>query len=623
MRAILARIIILGLVVPVLGATPAGADWKIPDPHKMEHPGAAEAPASDPRTYPDADGFKKRAGIILEGLATNELDKWRRGYFTGGDPGKYLPGAAMAKLLLNPDDAEARKYMNDDRSPREHYHFAAVNWGRFLPLFGEALTAPTRQRLAEHAANYSPYLSPTGTENHKLMWMTTANVLPHYLDHPRFAKTDRAAALDRARAALRSYVKSLYQAGQGEWDSSTYLMFDVNGMLNIYDFSPDPEARLLAKAALDWYMTGYALKYTDGVFCAPNQRGFAGGPVQTIGDQTGWLWWGSRAEISPARTGNFLYTVHAITSGWRPNRVIHNIATRNLPQLPFEARNTKANYWYGHGVAAKPGQYHETVYLHPDFTVGTLWNGHGSQMTRFQVVAAGDNGGVVLTGGNPRQSDHTGKKTGLGFQDGNGRYTQFAAAGPAVISMSWTPDDDAQAAWSFVTVPQGVEPQQTTTGWWTMRVGRAVVAVRPLGGAAGLFTSEPDRRGRTTTMLKIPGHKSGFIIETLPADAANKLASAKVDDSKFASQMRVAYTTTEGRTITMTFQPAAGDDDRHGNRHADVAIDGRSVDFAAWPVYHSPYIQADKGVLTVNDGRDGFTVDFTGQSPVYKPWKKD
>ena len=157
----------------------------------------------------------------------------------------------MAKLLLNPDDAEARQFMNDERSPKEHYHFAAINWARFLPVFGSALTPETKHTLAAEAGKYSAYLNLGGTENHKMMNLCAAAVLPEYLEGGRIANKDKEAALREAKDMLRAYVKGLYAAGQGEWDSPTYLMFDLHGFLNIYDFSSDPEMRLIAAAARD------------------------------------------------------------------------------------------------------------------------------------------------------------------------------------------------------------------------------------------------------------------------------------------------------------------------------------------------------------------------------------
>lgn len=614
----MSRFISACLAVTLTAASAWG--WNIPDPAKVEAPGAKLAPASDPRTYPDAAGFQQRSKLVIEGLATNDLANWRKGYFTGGDPGKYLPGPAMAMLLLNPNDPTARQYMNDDRSPKEHYHFAAVNWARFLPIFGEALTPETRKTLAASAATYTSYVAGQGTENHKVMWYTSGLVLPSYLEGGRIARLSAQQAVDKQKAWLRQYVKGLYMGGQGEWDSSTYLMFDVNGMLNIYDFGPDPECKLLAKAALDWYITSYALKYRDGVYCSPNQRGFATGAVEKIADQTGYIWWGSNKSLTAAQTRGFLYTIHSITSAYRPNKVITNLARKDLPTLPFEQRNSKPNYW---GVAGEPNPsaYHESVYTTADATIGALWNGHGSQVTRFMIVGESPNGGVVLTGGNPRQSDHVGTKTGLGLHDGNGRYSQFAALGPVVVSMANCPADDTEANYSFVSLPDGNDGLKPVNGWWPIKVGKVVVGVRPLGGNAELGTGPADKKGHALPILKIPGNITGFVaVLADPAKFAQQLAAIKIDDAAFARSMRVTVTGPAGN-LTMTFNPdRAGD--AHGNRTPDVLINDKTVAFGNWPVFDGPYVQQKNGILSVNDGKDGFVVDFSGNAPIYKPWKR-
>lgn len=581
----------------------AAVAWAIPSPETAQHPAVTEAPASDPRTYADETGFAKRAKLIIDGLKGEDLSKWRRGYFAGGDPGKYLPGAAMAKLIVDPSAADVRKYMNDGRSYKESYHFAVVNWGRFLPLFGSVLTDETQKKLADHHGRSNRYFNQGGTENHKIMWLAAAAVLPHYVVGNRFSGLSKEKAIAQARDHLRTYVKGLYAAGQGEWDSSTYLMFDLHGMLNIYDFSKDEDTRLIAKAALDWYAAGYALKYRDGAFTAPNQRGFAKGVVKTIGDQTGWLWWGLQGGHELAEARGFRYAMHAATSSWRPGKVLCKIAQKKLPGLPVEQRNTKPNYWYGLRQQPRAGVYHETVYIAEKFTVGTLWNGHGSQMTRFMVAVESDRGAVVFTGGNPRKSDHRGKKTGIGFADGNCRYTQFAAMGPTVMSLSRCPGDDKDAAYSFFTLPEGIEPKEYK-GWQVMAVGDTTVAVYPLGGQPEI-AEVVGRKNRKTRMLKIRGHDTGFVVHVgKPADLAKMRVTAD------------SVTSASGKVLKMTFSPAT-ENDAHGNRVADVAIDGKKVDVGTWPIYSGPFVTQRDGVLTVSDGQDGYTVDFTGDLPVY------
>ena len=53
---------------------------------------AQEPEPWSPESYPDLDGFNARKQIVLEGLAKGGLDKWRRGYFAGGDQLIYLGG---------------------------------------------------------------------------------------------------------------------------------------------------------------------------------------------------------------------------------------------------------------------------------------------------------------------------------------------------------------------------------------------------------------------------------------------------------------------------------------------------------------------------------------------------
>jgi hypothetical protein len=400
-------------------------------------------------------------------------------------------------------------------------------------------------------------------------------------------------------------------------------MFDFGGMLNIYDFSPDPECRLLAKAALDWYAAAYALKYMDGVYTAPNQRGFASVPAGTIADQTGWIWWGGNASITTNDTRGWRHSVHAITSSWRPNKVLCNIARRNLPQVPFEQRNTKPNYWYGTGAEPKAGAYSETVYAAKRFTMGTLWRGHGSQITRFQVAVSTDNGAVVFTGGHPRQSDHTGKMTGVGYRDGNGRYSQFAQVGPTAIHMALSPEDETEAVYSFVSVPDAITPQQVGA-WWVLRTGEVAVSVYPLGGKCSVAETAPDKKGNKSKYLRIEGRRNGFVVHAAEvgreADLAPGLAKVRVDDAKFSGDMEVTCGLPDGRSLRMKFVPGEGG--VAGERMAEAAVNGEPVTFTAEAVYAGPYVNQKGSVLSVNDGTEGFVVDFTGDLPVYRPWTR-
>ncbi|MFW6061478.1 MAG: hypothetical protein ACOC93_01595, partial [Planctomycetota bacterium] len=463
------------------------------------------------------------------------------------------------------------------------------------------------------------YLSPGGTENHKLMWMTTANVLPHYFDKG-LAHRSKEETLSRAKEMLREYVHGLYQAGQGEWDSSSYLVYDLNGMLNIYDFSPDPEARLLAKAALDWYAATHALKYRDGVFTAPNQRGHTRWPHAATIDQNGYVWYGSHADVTDEDTVGWRHTLHAITSSWRPNEVICRIARKKLPGLPVEQRNSKPNYWYGLGQKPTAGESHETVFISKSFTMGSMWDAYRSQLTRFQIAAATPEGAVTFTGGHPRKSDHRGKKTGAGYRDGTGRYLQSAQVGSTYLAMAMVPEDD-ELDYAYFILPPEAKPE-TVGPWMIFTAGETKVAVRPIAGKAELAELK-GRKGRTLNAIKFPGRRTGLLVEV--ADSATQptasglaktLGRTKLNASRLAEDMALTYTNVRGESIEMVFNPDP-DGDEHGSRAARVTVDGKNVDLSSWPIYSGPFVRQSPGVLTVSDGAKSFTVDFTGEMPVY------
>ena len=592
--------------------------WPIPNPLTATHPAAADAPMASPTTYPDAAGFAARGQLIIDGLAQEDLQRWRSGYFTGGDPGKYLPLAAMAKLLRDPHDAIALQYLNDSRSPTEHYHFAVLNWSRLLPIFGAALTAETRAAFSSQAATTVAYLDGKGTENHKSMWYTSALVLPHFIAGERFGGATKTDAAVRMKEWLRSYVKTIYAVGQGEWDSSTYLMFGLNGMLNVYDFSPDPECRLMARAALDWFAATYALKYTDGVYCAPNQRGYASSPMASISDQTGWLWWGSQRPMDAAAAAGFRYAMHPLLSSWRPNRIICHLANRELAVLPADNRNSKPNYWFGQGIPAVANRCQETVHVDREFTLGCLWSGNGGQTTRLELVARAPGGALTVTGGSPiGKNDGDGSIQRWKFGDGNGLYDRSAQLGAALIVLSDLPADEP-LAYAFTTLP--VTPVHQGE-WWIMRLGETWVGIHPLGsaGTPGIADHDPAKKaGNDLNILRIPGRRVGFILQasttaTHPTIEAfsTALKSCTVDSSRMASNLTVSYRTLAGKTLALDYQPLAA--------NATITIDGAPVSLANWAVYDGPYISQRGGILTLNDGIEGFSIDFTGDLPVYKP----
>jgi hypothetical protein len=615
--------------------------WVIPTLARANQPNPAvpgdTAPSASPITYPDPEGFNQRSQLTLEGLRLNtDLSTWRRGFFEKGDPGKYVPSVVYARLQRDPTDKDAIAIMNDDRSFKEHYHFAALNWARFYPLLGETVLTPeTREQFANAQFRYN-YLNPTGTENHKTMSMTSANVLPWYTGKGTNSKSVEDT-LKEARQELRAYVKGLYAAGQGEWDSSTYWSFSVNGMLNIYDFSKDEETRLIARAALDWYVAGYALKYRDGLFSGPNQRGHYDNAVESISDRTGFLWWSTKAQVKPENLRRAFHSIEPITSSWKPNHVLTNLAKKNLPTLPAEFRNTKPNYWFGQGITHKVNGYAEVFYVDKHFSMGTLLNGHGSQITRFQIVADTDAGPVAFTGGHPARSDHTGKPEGFGYADGIGRYESAAQVGPLAMTI-WNVPDDEPIDYGFFSIPPGVTPV-VVGDYVILQAGPTMVGLqgfstKPVLGETQLTPRQLEENAREVAknrppkhaprpIVKFPGRKAGWIAEVVTTDQyPTPQAFADALKQTVYQVLPTEPDTFGGRYGSLRNGTIELYDTVDITNAGGILINGAPLDYKSWStIYNGPYIQQSPGLLTVTDGVHTYTIDFTGDLPVYREGK--
>ncbi len=616
----------------ICAMTATESPWLLPDPLAPAPGGGPEH--SQPVSFPDGEGFARRRQLVFEILAGEDLARWRRGYFRGGDPGKYLPGAAMAKLLIDPDDAMARQYMNDDRSYRELYHFAGLNWSRFLPAFGDALTERTRNRLYQQMERYRPYLDGGGTENHRIMQYSAGLVLPWYTGSQTFAQTTVENALANRAAWLRGYVKELYRSGMGEWDSSTYAAFCIHGMMNVYDFSKDESVRAWARAALDWYVAWYALKYLDGVQAGPSQRGASARVAGSITDQTGWIWWGSRAEEADI-AGGFRYAMHAATSGWRPNAVLSRLAAKDPALLPIEQFNTKPNYYFGQQIEPRKGNWAESLWYDRGVGMGSLWRGHGGQATRFSAVATSANGAQVIFGGTPiGRNDGSGNIQRYKYEDGNGRYDQTAMVGGTHVCLSVLPDDEP-LDYAFVTLPEGVVPEQHD-GWWVMPLGDAWVGIHGVvhGGELGeshlterqqqqnqqRLDAGQEIRHHPRPLLRFPGHRTGFVLTLLPVGLATDAASARAaleaqSLTVDAEALAAAFTTQDGRAVQVAYRP----EQRQGAEPA-VIIDGEAVNIDQWAVGSGPKVAQEDGILRLWDGQQGYQIDVTGAEPVWQDY---
>ena len=218
-------------------------------------------------------------------------------------------------------------------------------------------------------------------------------------------ETGNEATRQAYRQRIRRNIGTLYQIGQGEWDSETYLGHTITAYLNLYDFAKDKEVKSIAKAGLDWLLASGALKYWRGGFGGPSKRDYGKGNCVWCALSTHelGLYFNDSPIEDPKPSPD---SVHVITSSYRPHPAIVALAKKQFDK-PVELLNSKPTYEnWKQGNDTAP-QFHETLYFGNTFQIGTLAKGSGGDWNGFKMMAFIQERGVdyfvAATGTNPKK----------------------------------------------------------------------------------------------------------------------------------------------------------------------------------------------------------------------------
>jgi hypothetical protein len=602
------------------------------------------APALRASAPPDPEtGFRARADQILSARADEdgrELIDWAR-RIKLGDPHKYLFPVILAKAWRDPKDPVAwdmARFLRDvdqekAKGDRGLYHFAAIGLTRLQFGFEKELPEDLRAWYAENAGGNLGKFRAGGTENHGMMSRTSGYVFAERFQKERGGPPE-SDHLAYFRAFLEREGRKLYTIGMGEWDSSTYVAFSLAGWMNVYDFAQDPEARALAKAALDWYASMMALKQFHGVHAGCEARGFANRPVDTQTDIISWLWWGTAPEgFKPDLVSNKggRYAVIAALSGYRPPAELTALARKEVA-LPFQARMSKPSY-YGYSednvsqeiLWSDAGVQMSTLYdpTPGNRTTGTIW----PQTTMFKLA-------VLTPGASGAAGDVKVFGIGNGYHrhfpvEGRSAFDQFHQEKGAAINLCYLPPPEQRppnaVPESYLAIPDGIEEVARGGGWIILGGGNTLIAVYPLGGEP-----EPDNfadwAGRTGAKPKegappVPGYRAlrlkgdltGWVVQVKSGsrDAQALLARLKaecpVNTSKLLSHREVSYRSLDGPEIRMVHTGGPGGKPR-------AWTGGKELEFSGWPVFDSPALSLPlrSGVIKIGAGEGSRLLKFPG-----------
>ncbi|MFP4052441.1 MAG: hypothetical protein ACLFV7_01090 [Phycisphaerae bacterium] len=438
------------------------------------------------------NGFQDRANRVLK--KTMQLNIGRVNTYFENEKRTY--GHLMMQAMGGDESAIGKLQARDVQGGSWHKHTLGIDWFACFTIkhqvrkyfyFGDRLEDDYRRtmyrsakiwtekdphRRPHHAYKGGPGWGPDaknswvdvrGTDN--LWWMRNCAV---YL---MAEETGNKATAEKYKQNIRRHVVALYRIGMGEWDSENYHGHSIAPVLSLYDFAKDREVKLLAKAALDWFMTAGAVKYYRGGFNGPTKRDY-NHPYPMGGSAASGLWLyfgqypGEEIELESDE-------VHAWTSNYRPPLAVMNLGRKKFDR-PAEIFAAKPDY--GSSKAGRTNiepEELETQYIGETFQLGTLAKGTGrGDINGFKILTYNSEHGVdyIVPApiGDPRRTGSP--RYGSGSWEPN-RVAQYRNL---AIWLTGKPD----APWLWV-LPKGIEVEQAG-GVLFLKAERTWMAFHPI-----------------------------------------------------------------------------------------------------------------------------------------------
>jgi hypothetical protein len=308
----------------------------------------------------------------------------------------YLSGRqADALKALQGEDADAKRW---------HAHTQGIDWFPCFTIkaqvrkyfaFKDEMDPAYTKRMFDgakawtekdpakqpHPAYKGPKTKEDWTPEHNNAWvdMRTTDNLTYMRETSIYLMAEETGNEETRKLykdKLRTHVHMMYNVGMGEWDSKNYVSHSFTPWLNLYDYTTDPETKMLAKGALDYMSARAAIKYWRGGWNGPTKReGWNATPFGVHASQLFSYYFGPAANPKVSTE-----EVFAIMSGYRPPQAVVALAERKI-ELPMEFRLTHPgyeNYKSFPATDVKKPVYYETQYLSDSFMLGSLERGNWS-----------------------------------------------------------------------------------------------------------------------------------------------------------------------------------------------------------------------------------------------------
>jgi len=617
----------------------------------------------------DDELIAQRKQLMIRAGAMDQFIRRRR------NPKHQFP-TVLCRLSLDPKDEAALAYVPVGCRFRDKGDtFGKSALARIFCQFGHLLAPEQRATVVEEVTTYPGFFGG-GTENHVNMRRTAGLLFGEWLPEKRFHFDLTGVQLaEECRKYIRAYGKSIYRASMVEYLSPAYHVVNTNPFLNVVDHAKSEESRIMARAVLDWMTADLALNSHHGIVLPPQQRekGLLTNHYQLshargLAQWVGWLYWGCgttpedesvlASDLKPQKPYNMPALLHAVSS-WNPHPAILNIGAKRLrtPFTIWQARGNWAciepaqvNQWgktkAAHAQEANPRYNTRSVYIAREYALGASYR-HKDIMDPiirhampFVVAWRSEHLRNWLHVAHPYwytlRKGANGQPLGRDDWSGTSPFLRMVHWENAAVVLYDIPARDPYAGQAgkgsakfrsersddlvqciFVYAPSTMARVVRGDGFF-LRDGDVFVGLRPFGGDAAWEATPYEGFVR----LAVPGSRVGFTVEVGDTGEygsfdtfQQRIGRTTLDTSELAANTRVAYLSTRGHRL----------DVRHTEKGwlPDARVNGVKLDFDAWPTGEGPYVSCRDMVLDVNDGRDGFRVDWTADLPTYDYYRID
>lgn len=561
--------------------------------------GAAAEPLSDTRLA----GYRARVDEVLA---------WRAGLVKPAD--RATAGLAEVAALL------ARREQPELASRRviELMQAPAGDMFWMFPCAGVAYLGRDQLNSAAKAAireAWRTYMPMRGdTENHWVMYYASLYLMAQlWPDEPGerwYTGKSSAENLAEARGFLLHWMDLTTTIGQGEYDCTHYIGEYAIPMIYLATWAQDPALRLRARMMLDWIIADYAIDSLQGMYVGSHARTDDRQVLEKwngLSSFFGWLLFD--ACPPPAAYGGWglYFAAAAQVSDYTVPEVLHRIATDR--SVPYESRERKRtrHRWRNSDVRNAP--VYKTTYMTREYAIGSDQGGllQPIQQHSWDVTwAVPDPRGVH----NTLFTVHAYYSS----EELQMYFTEFPDWMPEAVTYQGKPSynkpdkllggspheqifQDRDALVVLYDIPAGTtfehvngfvsndlaRFEEDASGWIFAQGGEAYIAWRPLAPYVLVpFNDRGDRR------LVSPHRRNGAVVQVA---AAGEFASW--EDFRRAilalplrftlePKPRVEFTSLRGRRLVCAYGETP-------------AVDGRAVDYAAWKLFDSPYLQSEVG----------------------------